>query len=122
VAALVLAALTSAYFAFVPTVREKDGPLVTNSRGQVERRFDKQTLGDAHGDWVLPFLFVPIGLCAVPLARRTTVAATVCGTILAGLSLITALFTVGAYFMPSAILMLVGAALVELGVVEGDYE
>lgn len=121
-AALVLAALTSAYFAFVPTETEKDGPLVTNSEGVVERRLDKETLGEAHGKGVLLFLLVPIALCAVPLVRRTTVAATAAGAALAGLALITAFFTVGAYFMPSALIVLIAAALVEFGVVEGDYE
>jgi hypothetical protein len=112
VAALVWAVLTSAWFSFVPTVREKEGDLVIEA-GRVVNERDKMTFVDAHGVLVVPLLLVPIALAAVPLLRgRSSTVTTACGVILAVLSLIAG-FSIGLYYMPSALLLLVGAALVE---------
>ena len=114
VAALVWALATSAWFTFVPTVREKQGFPTINSAGQVINKRDKKTFVDTHGKWVIPLLLVPVALAAAPLAaRRSVIATTVCGTILAVLAVIAG-FSIGLYYVPSALLLLIGAAMVEL--------
>ncbi len=121
IAALVLAVLVSAWFSFKPTVREKEGELVPTPSGGVINEREKRTYVDAHGKWVIVLLIAPIALCATALVKRTTVAATVCGALLVAFALITTLFsTIGVYYLPSALLMLVAAGLVELGILEGD--
>lgn len=115
VAALLWAICASAWFTFVPTDREKEGELVTDSAGDPVRKRDKQTLPEKHGGLVFPFLLVPIALAAVPLVRRDTAVTTACGTILVALALITALFSVGVYYIPAALLLLFSAGLVEFG-------
>ena len=115
VAALLWAICASAWFTFVPTDREQEGELVTDSSGDPVRKRDKQTLPEKHGGFVLPFLLVPIALAAVPLVRRDTAVTTACGTILVALALITALFSVGVYYIPAALLLLFSAGLVEFG-------
>jgi hypothetical protein len=120
IAALVWAVLTSAWFAFKPTVTEKEGELVPTEQGVINER-EKLTYIDAHGEWVIILLLAPIALCATALVKRTTTAATVCGAILVAFALIFTLFSsIGAYYLPSALLMLVAAGLVELGILEGD--
>lgn len=122
-AALALALLVSAWFAFHPTVTEKEGHLVPTKSGGVERVREKRTLVDAHGKAVILVLLLPIGLCGAALALRTTTAAAAAGAALVGFSLIgTFLWTGAAYYVPSALLVLLGAALVELGIVEGEYD
>ncbi len=118
VAALIWAMCTSAWFTFHPTVTEKEGDLVTNSAGEPVRKRDKLTLPDEHGFLVLPLLLVPIALAGVPLARRDTAVTTACGTILTGLSLLFGLFSVGAYYIPSALLLLISAAVIEFGLAD----
>ena len=114
VAALLWAVLTSVWFSFVPTVREQEGDLVINREGDVINQQDKVTFVDAHGAWVVPLMLVPIALAAAPLARgRASTATTACGVILAVLSLIAG-FSIGLYYMPSALLLLLGAGMVEL--------
>jgi hypothetical protein len=121
VAAVVLAVLVSAWFAVIPTVTEKEGELVPTPNGGVENRREELTYVDAHGEWVIIFLLAPIALCAAPLVKRTTTAATVCGSILVAFGLLMTLFsTIGAYYLPSALLILVAAGLVETGILEGD--
>lgn len=121
IAALVLAVLVSTWFAFKPTVTEKEGELVPTPSGGVINEREKLTYIDAHGEWVIIFLLAPIALCAAPLVKRTTTAATICGTILVAFGLIMTLFsTIGAYYLPSALLILLAAGLVELGLLEGD--
>jgi len=62
-------------------------------------------------------------LCGAALAARTTTAATAAGAALVGFVLIAAFFwTDVALYLPSALLMLIAAGLVELGVVEGEYD
>ncbi len=120
IAALVWAVLASAWFAFKPTVTEKEGELVKTEQGVINER-EKETYIDAHGEWVIIFLLAPIALCAAALVKRTTTAATVCGAILVAFAFIFTLFSsIGAYYLPSALLMLVAAGLVELGILEGD--
>ncbi|MGI9080725.1 MAG: hypothetical protein ACR2FZ_00375 [Thermoleophilaceae bacterium] len=118
VAAIIWATCTSAWFAFHPTTREQGGDLAIDSSGEVVRERDKVTLPDKHGAFVFPLLLVPIGLAAVPLVRRSTTATTACGAILTALALITALFSVGAYYIPSALLLLVSAAVIEFGLAD----
>lgn len=114
VGALLWAVLTSAWFSFVPTVREKEGDLVINSAGRVVNEREEMTFVDAHGGWVVPLLLVPIALAAVPLVRgRSSTVTTACGVILVVLSLIAG-FSIGLYYMPSALLLLIGAGMVEL--------
>ncbi len=123
VTALVLAVLVSAWFAFKPTVTEKEGELVPTESGEVINQRDELTFVDANGKAVILVLLVPIALCAAALASGTTTGATAAGAALVGLALITTLFWSGAaYYLPSALLMLIGAGLVELGVIEGDYD
>lgn len=121
VAALVLAVLVSAWFAFKPTVTEKEGELVPTPSGDVINEREKLTYVDAHGEWVIIFLLAPIALCATPLVKRTTTAATACGAILVAFGLLMTLFSsIGAYYLPSALLILLAAGLVETGILEGD--
>lgn len=120
--ALALAVIVSAWFAFKPTVTEKEGELRPTRSGGVERVREKRTFVDAHGKVVILVLLVPIGLCGAAAAMRTTGSATAAGAALVGFSLIGTLFWTGAaFYLPSALLMLLGAGLVELGIVEGDY-
>lgn len=120
IAALVWAVLASAWFAFKPTVTEKEGELVPTEQGVINER-EEITYIDAHGEWVIILLIAPIALCATALVKRTTTAATVCGAILVAYGLLLTLFsTIGAFYLPSALLMLVAAGLVELGILEGD--
>ena len=115
VAALLWAVMTSAWFSFVPTQREQEGELVINSAGRVVNEKEELTFVEAHGGWVVPLLLVPIAIAAAPLARgRTSTVTTACGVILVVLSLITG-FSIGLYYMPSALLLLIGAGMVELG-------
>lgn len=118
VAALIWATCTSAWFTFHPTITEKEGELVTNSSGEPVRKRDKLTLPDEHGILVLPLLLVPIGLAGFPLARRDTAVTTTCGAILTGFALIFGLFSVGAYYIPSALLLLISAAVIEFGLAD----
>ncbi len=112
-AALLWAVLTSAWFSFVPTVREKEGELVIKE-GRVVNEREERTFVDAHGAWVVPLLLVPVALAAVPLFRgRSSTVTTACGVILVVLSLIAG-FSIGLYYMPSALLLLIGAGMVEL--------
>ncbi len=105
--------LTSAWFSFVPTVREKEGELVIKE-GRVVNEREERTFVDAHGAWVVPLLLVPVALAAVPLFRgRSSTVTTACGVILVVLSLIAG-FSIGLYYMPSALLLLIGAGMVEL--------
>ncbi len=121
VAALVLAVIVSAWFAFNPTVTEKEGELVPTPSGGVENKREELTYVDAHGEGVIILLLAPIALCATVLVKRTTTAATVCGAILVAFGLLMTLFSsIGAYYLPSALLILVAAGLVELGILEGD--
>ena len=113
-AALAWAVLASAWFSFVPTVREKEGELVLGPEGKVINEREERTFIDAHGEWVIPLLLVPIALAAAPLVRgRSSRVTTTCGTILVALCLIAG-FSIGLYYMPSALLLLIGAGLVEL--------
>lgn len=123
-AALVLAVLVSAWFAFHPTVTEKEGHLVPTKNGGVENRRETRTFVDANGKIVILVLLLPIALCGAAVVQRTTVAAATGGAIIVGFSLITTLFfwTGAAYYLPSAMLMLIPAALVEMGVLEGEYD
>jgi hypothetical protein len=120
--ALVLAVIVSGWFAFKPTVTEKEGELRPTESGGVERVREKRTFVDANGKVVILVLLIPIGLCGAAMAMRTTGSATAAGAALVGFSLIGALFWTGAaFYLPSALLMLLGAGLVELGIVEGEY-
>ena len=122
-AALVLAVLVSAWFAFNPTVTEKEGELVTTESGKVINEREELTFVDANGKAVILVLLVPIALCGAAVASRTTSAATAAGAALVAFSLIGTLFWSGAaYYIPSALLMLIAAGLVELGVLEGTYD
>lgn len=121
--ALVLAVLVSAWFAFKPTVTEKEGQLVPTESGDVINKREKKTFVDANGKVVILVLLVPIALCGGALASRTTTGATAAGAVLVGLALITTLFWSGAaFYLPSALLMLIAAGLVELGILEGEYD
>lgn len=122
--ALVLALAVSAWFAFHPTVTEKEGELVPTESGGIVNERETRTFVDANGKLVILVLLLPIALCGAALASRTTSAATAAGAILVGFSLITTLFfwTDAAYYLPSAFLMLIAAGLVELGIVEGEYD
>jgi hypothetical protein len=123
-AALALAVLVSAWFAFHPTVTEKEGHLVPTKSGGVENRRETRTFVDANGKIVILVLLLPIALCGAALAARTTSAAAAAGAVIVGFALITTLFfwTGAAYYLPSALLMLIAAALVEMGIVEGEYD
>lgn len=115
--------LVSAWFAFQPTVTEKEGELVPTKSGSIERKREELTFVDANGKAVILVLLVPIALCGAALVRRTTSAATAAGAILVGFALITTFFWTGAaYYLPSALLMLVTAGLVEFGILEGEYD
>jgi len=60
-------------------------------------------------------IFMVVALAGVPLVRgRASTVTTACGVILVVLSLIAG-FSIGLYYMPSALLLLIGAAIVELG-------
>jgi len=123
VAALASAVLISGWFAFKPTVTDYNGPLVPTKSGGVERRLDKQTFVDANGKVVILVLLLPIALCGYALVGRTTRSATVAGAILVAFSLIATFFWTGAAtYLLSALLMLVPAGLVELGILEGEYD
>lgn len=122
-AALVLAVLVSAWFSFHPTVTEKEGELVPTKSGGIENKRETRTFVAAHGKVVILLLLLPIVLCGAALAARTTTAATAAGAALVGFVLIAAFFwTDVALYLPSALLMLIAAGLVELGVVEGEYD
>lgn len=122
-AALVVAVLVSAWFAFQPTVTEKEGELVPTKSGGIERKREERTFVDANGKVVILVLLLPIALCGVALASRTTTAATAAGAILIGFALIATIFWTGAtYYIPSALLMLIAAGLVEFGILEGEYD
>jgi len=121
--ALALAVLVSGWFAFKPTVTEKEGELVPTKSGGVERQREKRTFVDAHGKVVIIILLAPIALCGWAAGARTTASATAAGAALVAFGLIGTIFWTGAaYYIPSALLMLIGAGLVELGIVEGDYD
>lgn len=122
-AALALAVLISAWFAFHPTVTETNGPLVPTKDGGVERRLDKKTFVDANGKVVILVLLIPIALCGYALAARTTSATALASAILVGFALIGTFFWTGAaYYLFSALLMLFAAGGVELGLLEGEYD
>jgi hypothetical protein len=113
VAALVWAVLASAWIAFVPSSREKTGRLVLDSSGQLVSKRDKVTFISAHGAWVIVLLPIPLGLAAAPLARGGSSRVTaICGAALGGFVLL-ASFSIGLYYLPSALLLLVGAGLAE---------
>jgi peptidoglycan/LPS O-acetylase OafA/YrhL len=120
--ALALAVIFGAWFAFHPTVNEKEGPLVPTKNGGVERKHVTRTFVDANGKAVILVLLFPIACCGYALAMRTTVAAAAAGAAIVAFSLITTLFfwTDAAYYLICAVLMLIPAALVEMGVVEGE--
>ena len=113
VAALVSAVLACAWIAFVPTVRDNAGKLVFDESGQLIAEYDEETFIQAHGAWVILLFPIPIALAAVPLARggdtRTTA---VYGTALGGVALVGS-FSVGLYFVPSALMLLIGSGLAE---------
>lgn len=121
VAAIVWASCASAWFTFVPTSTEKEGDLVTNSAGEPIRERNKQTLPEKHGIFVIPLLLVPIALTVVPLRSRSTNVTTRSAAILTALALITALFSVGAYYIPAALFLLISAATIEFGLAEPNY-
>lgn len=123
-AALGLAVLVSAWFAFTPTVTEKEGDLVTTESGQVINEREELTFVDANGKAVILVLLLPIALCGAAVAARTTTAATAAGAALVAFALVgTLLFwSDAAYYLPSALLMLIAAGLVETGVLEGEYD
>ena len=122
--ALVLAVLLGAWFSFHPTITEKKGHLVPTKNGGIENRRETRSFVDANGKAVILVLLYPIALCGYALWRRTTQAALVAGGGIVAFSLISTLFfwTGAAYYLVCALLMLIPAALVEMGVVEGEYD
>ncbi len=123
-AALALAVVMSTWFAFHPTVKEREGPLVPTKNGGVARQLETKTFIDANGPGVILVLLFPIAMCGYALLARTTAAAAAAGAGIVAFSLILTLFfwTDAAYYLLCAALLLVPAALVEMGVIEGEYD
>lgn len=115
VSALVLAVVASILLAFAPLAREDTGDLVLDPSGGVVAERDRITFAADDGAWVYLVLLLPILIAAVPIVRRQTpVVAAVAGAVLGGFAILTGFLGFGLYYVPSALLMLIGAWMAEL--------
>ena len=119
--AIVCAVLASAYIAFVPTVNELPGELVVNDDGTLVRKFDQETNLQAHV-WAIVLIPLTIALAALPLfSGGTTRSVVISGIALVAIAVVTG-FWFGIVFAPAAVLLLLGAAVIELKPVRQNME
>jgi hypothetical protein len=112
--------LACAYIAFVPTVNELPGDLVINDSGELIKKFDQETNLQAHV-WAIVLIPLSIALAAFPLLRPDPRTVVICGAALGAIAILTG-FWFGLLFGPSALLLLIGAAKIELRPVRAKME